>query len=308
MGVISPASGAVVMGTGIVSTALAFDHRETFSRILLAVTVPVWAVLGVALVGGAVRDRPRVRRDSRSPAAVTAVAGTAVLGARLLLLGWGGAAIALLAIAVGLWLALLNPVLRNWVTPAAGVSLMLIVSTESLAVLSAALAEHERTGWLLYAALVPFLLGVALYGIVMSRFDLRQLAVGRGDHWITGGALAISTLAAGLISLSAHSLHELGAVSGILKTVSLALWAVTIAWVPVLVATEALHPRLGYDERRWSTVFPVGLCAACSFVVGDAVGAPAITDFERAWVWVAVGLWLVVFAGMLRRGARLGRV
>jgi hypothetical protein len=34
---------------------------------------------------------------------------------------------------------------------------------------------------------------------VISRFDLRQLVVGHGDHWITGGALAISTLAAGKI-------------------------------------------------------------------------------------------------------------
>jgi hypothetical protein len=31
----------------------------------------------------------------------------------------------------------------------------------------------------------------------MSRFDLGQLKTGRGDHWITGGVLAISALAAG---------------------------------------------------------------------------------------------------------------
>jgi hypothetical protein len=41
------------------------------------------------------------------------------------------------------------------------VSLVLTVSTESLAVLSASLAAGERTDWLLYAALAPFLLGLA---------------------------------------------------------------------------------------------------------------------------------------------------
>ena len=83
------------------------------------------------------------------------------------------------------------------------------------------------------------------------------------------------------------------------------LWALAIAWLPALVVTEALRPRPEYDVRRWSTVFPVGMYAACSFLVATAVHAPAITDFARAWVWVGVSVWLVVFIGMLRRGVRL---
>jgi tellurite resistance protein TehA-like permease len=304
---IPPASGAAVMGTGIVSIALSLDRQETLSRILLAIATAVWIALGLLLAGRALRDRPRVRREARFPAALTGVAGTAVLGTRLVMLGWNRAGIALLPIAVCLWLVVLGPVLRNWVTPTVGVSLMLTVSTESLAVLSATLAASDRADWLLYAALVPFVLGLGFYALVISRFDLRQLIVGRGDHWITGGALAISTLAAGRITLSARGLHQLVGVSGALKTVSLAVWVLTIAWLPVLMAAEALHPRLGYDARRWSTVFPVGMYAACSFVVGAATGAPVITDFARVWVWVAIAVWLVVFAAMLRRGAQLTR-
>ena len=74
---------------------------------------------------------------------------------------------------------------------------MLIVATESLAVLAATLSVMERTEWLLVIALVPFVLGLGFYVFVIARFDLGQLTVGYGDHWITGGALAISTLAAG---------------------------------------------------------------------------------------------------------------
>jgi tellurite resistance protein TehA-like permease len=66
-----------------------------------------------------------------------------------------------------------------------------------------------------------------------------------------------------------------------------------------------VHPRLGYDVRRWSTVFPVGMYAACSFVVGTAARVGGITDFARVWVWVGFALWLVVFAAMLRRGEQL---
>jgi Voltage-dependent anion channel len=59
--------------------------------------------------------------------------------------------------------------------------------------------------------------------------------------------------------------------------------------------------------RRWSTVFPVGMYAACSFVVGTAVHAGAIHDFARIWTWVAAVVWLVVFAAMVRRGFELAR-
>ncbi len=96
-------------------------------------------------------------------------------------------------------------------------------------------------------------------------------------------------------------------ISGTLKVVSLVLWALTIAWLPLLVAAEVLRPRPRYNVRRWSTVFPVGMYAACSFVVGAVATAPAITDFARVWVWAGVGVWLVVFLAMLRRGQQLAR-
>jgi tellurite resistance protein TehA-like permease len=72
-------------------------------------------------------------------------------------------------------------------------------------------------------------------------------------------------------------------------------------WLPVLLLAEALRPRLRYDVRRWSTVFPVGMYAACSFAVGQAARASAITSFARAWVWVALAVWAAVLAAMIRR-------
>ncbi len=304
---IPPASGAVVMGTGIVSIALSLDHHETLSRILLAIAAVAWIALGLLLAGRALLDRERVHKEARSPAALTGVAGSAVLGTRLTLLGWSWAGIALLVIALAFWLVLLRPVLTHWATPTVGVSLVLTVSTQSLAVLSAALAASERADWLLYAALAPFLLGLVFYVFVISRFDFRQIGVGRGDRWITGGALAISTLAAGRMTLAAKALHQFGGVPGTLKVVSLVLWGLTITWLPVLLAAELLRPRLRYDVRRWSTVFPLGMYAACSFVVGALATAGAITDFARVWVWVSAAVWLVVFLAMLRRGVQLAR-
>ncbi|HEY7266348.1 MAG TPA: tellurite resistance/C4-dicarboxylate transporter family protein [Solirubrobacterales bacterium] len=304
---IPPASGAVVMGTGIVSIGLSLDGRETISRILLVIDAAVWIALGLLLVSRLAWDRDRTRTEARSPAALTGVAGTAVFGTRLTLLGWSWAGIALLVIALGFWLLLLPRVLGHWVTPTVGVSLVLTVSTESLAVLGAALADYQDAPWLLDAALAPFVLGLCFYVFVIARFDLRQLLVGHGDHWITGGALAISTLAAGRITLGAQNLGALGGIEGALEDVCVALWVVTMAWLPVLVAAEVLRPRLRYDVRRWSTVFPVGMYAACSFIAGDAAHAQALTDFARVWVWVGLAVWSIVFAAMLRRGFQLAR-
>ncbi len=303
---IPPAAGAEVMGTGIVSIALSLDGRETLSRILLVVAAAMWATLAVLVPIRATRDRPRFRADVRTPAALTSVAGTAVLGTRLTLLGWTWAGAALLVIAFGLWAALLAPVLVSWRTPTVGASLVLTVSTESLAVLDATLAAHERARWLLVAALAPFALGLCFYVFVIARFDPRQLGVGRGDHWITGGALAISTLAAGGITAGAKTLSILGGGEGLLKDLALGLWVATMLWLPLLLLAEALRPRVHYDVRRWSTVFPFGMYAACSFVVGTVAHAGAITSFARVWVWVALAVWAVVFAAMIRRALDLG--
>src|ERR1039457_4903990 len=47
--------------------------------------------------------------------------------------------------------------------------------------------------------------------------------------------------------------------------------------------------------------------AACSFAVGQAAHAHAITSFARVWVWIALVVWLIVFAGMLRGGGHVLR-
>ena len=302
---IPPAAGAEVMGTGIVSIALTLDGYETLSRILLVIAAVMWVTLAVLVPLRARHDWKRFRAEIRTPPALTSVAGTNVLGTRLALLGWTWAGIAALLIAAVIWALLLGPVLRHWKTPTVGASLVLTVSTESLAVLAATLAVVERTDWLLVATLAPFVLGLCFYVFVISRFDMRQVGRGHGDHWITGGALAISTLAAGKLLAGAKALAILGSGGGVLKVVALGLWVLTMLWLPVLLLAELLRPRLSYDVRRWSTVFPFGMYAACSFVVGAAAQAGAITSFARVWVWVALAVWTVVFVGLIRRTTEL---
>jgi hypothetical protein len=292
------------MGTGIASGALSLDGQEALSSALLSLAAAMWIALALGVAILAFRDPGRIRRDAESPTALTGVAATAVLGTRLTLLGWGWAGIALLGLSVALWLVLVVAVLSHWRTPTVGVSLLLTVAAESLAVLAAVVGESQNASWLVAASLAPFLLGLAFYGFVIARFDLRQLLTGRGDQWITGGALAISALAAARIALAAEHVGVLGGLTALLEDTSVALWAATIAWLPVLLAAEAAKPRIRYDARRWSTVFPVAMYAACSFVVGTEAGAGGLMDFAKIWVWVALAVWVVVFAGAIRSQTR----
>jgi len=291
------------MGTTIVSIALSLDGREVLSRVILVVAAAVWATLAGLLPLRAARDRTRFRTDVRTPGALTAPVATAVLGTRLSLLGWAWAGIATLMIAFALWVALLRPVLAGWKSPTVGTSLLLAVSAESLAVLGATLASQEHARWLLIAALMAFALGLAFYLFVIFRFDFRQLAVGHGDHWITGGALGIAALAAARIAVAAGALGILGGSGGALEDIALGLWALTMLWLLVLLLAEARWPRLAYDDRRWATVFPLGMYAACSFAVGVTAHAGAILSFARAWVWIGLASWVIASVATIRHSA-----
>jgi tellurite resistance protein TehA-like permease len=302
-----PATGAEVMGTAIVSTALSLDGHETLSQIILVIAAVIWVTLAMLLPLRAVRDPAGFRADARTPAALTAAIATAVLGTRLTSLGWAWAGIAALVIALALWAALLRPVLAGWKSPTVGGSLLLAVSVESLSVLAATLAAPEHARWLLIAALVPFGLGLGIYAVVISRFDLRQLAVGRGDHWITGGALGIAALAAAKSATAAKALGTLGGGEGALEDIAIGLWVLTMLWLFVLLFAEARWPRRSLGPARWSTVFPLGMYAACSFAVGVVAHAGAITSFARVWVWVGLASWAIVFAATIGRAVDVVR-
>ncbi len=304
---VPPASGAVVMGTGIVAIGLKLDDQQLLSHVILAVAGAVWCALGAILLVRLLTDRRRLGPEARSPAALTGVAGSAVLGTALTLIGWLFLGAALLALSTCLWLLLIGPVARHWSSPAVGVSFMVTVATEALAVLAATLAAATGSAWLVGAAALPWALGLLAYLLILARFDLGQLSSGHGDHWVSGGALAISALASGRLTMAVSAVGGPGQLGPLLRGVSLGVWVAAMAWLPALLLAEALRPRLGYDLRRWATVFPVGMYAACSFIVGQAAGISPLEDFAQVWVWAGVLVWVLVLVPTLRRGVGAAR-
>jgi tellurite resistance protein TehA-like permease len=298
---IGPDAGGVVMATGIVSVVLHLRGQEGISRTLLIATAMLWAVIAAAFLSRLWPDRKGWPSDARDPSSLTLVAGTAVLGSRFMLLGWDWAGWTLLVISTVLVLLLLPLVFGAWATPTAGASFLIVVAPQSLAVLAAQLARQQHLLALALASLTVFVIGLGLYATVAVSFDWGSLRTGAGDQWVAGGALAISALACCELAEASAAVRTLGDTQDALRFASVVLWALTIAWLAVLIAAELRWPRFAYDVRRWATVFPVGMYAAMSFVEARVNGDRWIGSFAQAWTWVAVAVWAAVSIGAVRR-------
>ncbi|MFJ7076040.1 tellurite resistance/C4-dicarboxylate transporter family protein [Streptomyces sp. NPDC098781] len=297
-----PAAGAAVMATGIISVALHQTGYETLSRIALALASAAWLVLGGDFTARLLRDRPSWVEEAATPAALTAIAATTVLGTRFAALGWETLAEALLALAAVLWPALLLAVARHWRRGMPGSVFLGCVATQGLAVLGATLAATEKAAWLAHAALALFWLGLVLYVIALACFDRREIAHGAGDHWVAGGALAISALAGSkLLAADGPGLYLWNRDDeGVLRTVTVAVLVLDLAWYAVLLLAECAWPRPRYDVRRWATVFPMGMTSAATLSVASAADIAWLETPGEVLLWVAVAAWLAVTAGAVR--------
>lgn len=292
-----PGAGAAVMATGIISVGLHLTGHPALSGAALALTAALWVVLAAAFAVRLGLDRAGWQAAASNPPALTAVAATCVLGVRLSLFGLQVVAGILLAVAAAVWPWLLLSVLRHWKRPAPGAAFLVCVATQGLAVLAATLALAVHADWLAWAGLAACALGVLLYGEALVRFDLREIGNGAGDHWIAAGALAISALAAAKLAMSPV---WTGRAHDALRAGTLVLLVLDLAGYAVLAAAEVVRPRLRYDLRRWSTVFPLGMTAVASLATSQAAGVRGLHGLGTVLLWVAVGGWLLTAAGFVR--------
>ncbi|MDT0461785.1 tellurite resistance/C4-dicarboxylate transporter family protein [Streptomyces gibsoniae] len=292
-----PATGAAVMATGILSIGLHQTGYELLSRIALLLAGVAW--LGVAAVIALRLLGARLEWPVNSPAALAVVPATTVLGTRFSLLGRQQLAEALFVLALVLWAVLVLPAVQDWERGMPGVVFLGCVAAEAIAVLGAVLAAALRVPWLAHLALVFFWFGLVFYLIGLWCFDRRQVAVGAGDQWVAGGALALSAVAGTLLIRAAHSGLYLWNVddTDVLRSVTIALFALAFVWYCVLATAELRRPRPGYDARRWSTVFPMGMTAVAALSVAGALNASWLRGPGQVLLWIAVAVWCAVLVG-----------
>ncbi|MEY9860698.1 tellurite resistance protein TehA-like permease [Catenulispora sp. GAS73] len=292
-----PAAGSAVMATGIVSVGLRQVGAGVLSDVALALAGVLWLALAEDFGRRLLWQRQRWASESRTPAALTGVAATTVLGVRISLAGWQPVAVALLILATLLWPLLLWAVLRHLTPHMPGAVFLICVATQGMATLSATLAAALPARWLFWPALVLFVIGLGLYLYALGHFDGSAVRDDAGDHWVAGGALAISALACAKLT---EAKSWTGSLHSTLQVTALVLIALAWLWYVVLAAAEVRWPRLRYDVRRWATIFPMGMTGAATSEVAKATGWSHLTGVGHTLVWIAAAAWLLVFIGLVR--------
>jgi len=305
-------AGAYVMATGVVSVGLSLDGRHTLAGIVLAAATIGWLALGVSFVARLVGDPPSWWARTSQLGALTAIAGTTVLGeATETELGWRIAPLVLWGVAALLWLVVVpRLVLHQREIPPhseSGLVFAITVATQGVSLLASTLSGRFGAPGLAYVGLVLWIAGIFAYLLLeLSHFDHRRIVTGPGDQWVLGGAIAITVLAGAKLIEAAGILGVLGGIRDAMVTGETVIWVVGLVPLIVLSWSELAYPRTRYSAARWATSFPVGMYAASTFAAAASLHRPWMDSyFSDWWVWVGFAVWILALLGLLRRIARM---
>jgi tellurite resistance protein TehA-like permease len=329
----SPAYFGMVMATGIVSLAAHLLAMPRIAQALFQLNIVVYAVLWFLTVLRIARYPRRFFGDMvdhlRGPGFFTIVAGTSVLGSQFVLLAADyRAGTALWVLAIMLWIGLTYTIFAGFTikehkpTLDKGINgawLLAVVATQSIAVLSALLAAHVGQPGKLemnFLALSMWLWGGMLYIWMMSlifyRYTFFRLAPGdlTPPYWINMGAMAISTLAGSLLIINAPDAPFLISLLPFIKGFTVLYWATGTWWIPMLVVLALWrhvykHFPMKYDPLYWGAVFPLGMYAASSDRMIEAMGFHFLRPLPPVFLYIALVAWTAAFIGfaldLLRR-------
>lgn len=315
------------MATGIVSIAAQDFGTLALAQALFAINVVAYAILAVLTVGRAV-IYPRLffgdMVDHRlGTGFFTAVAGSCILGVQFLLIAHSlGAATLFLALGVLLWINLTytvftaftvkryKPQLAQGIT---GAWLIAIVATQSIAVLAALIAREWPQPYRLelnFFALSMWLWGGMFYiwiiSLIFYRYSFFRFAPGdlTPPYWINMGAMAISTLAGARLVENTPDAPFLASLLPFLKGFMVFYWATGTWWIPMLLVLGVWRHviqrfPLRYDPLYWGAVFPIGMYSVATQQMANALDLSFLSPLPRAMFVVALGAWLLTFAGLL---------
>jgi tellurite resistance protein TehA-like permease len=322
-----PGYFALVMATGIVSLAAHFLDMSFAAAPLFWLNHVLFLLLIVLTLTRIALVPRRVFKDladhQTGPAFLTLVAGTCVFGTQHVMQGadGGGVAVAMWIAALVLWVILIyafftsvtiredKPPLEKGLN---GAWLLAVVSTQSLAVLGTLVAGQfgEDRHIVLFLALCFFLLGCMLYLLIITlifyRFTFFKITADElsPPYWINMGAVAITTMAGTRLVLESAAAALLTELQPFLKGFTLFFWATATWWIPLLLILGDWRHVIrrvpfAYHPAYWSMVFPLGMYTAATFQLARALSLPYLMVIPTCFVYIALGSWLVVFAGML---------
>ncbi|WP_409429468.1 tellurite resistance/C4-dicarboxylate transporter family protein [Mycobacterium sp. SMC-11] len=322
---LNPGYFALVMASGMVSTAMYHQKSHWVSVLLLWVTVASYVVLIVVSTVRVVAYRREFLADlydsGRAFGLFTFVSATNVLGARLVIDGHSTVAVGLLVVSTVTWLvlgylipwtAVLGTSERPVVRRANGTWFIWVVASQSIAVLAAVLEVEVSEPWrqsLALLAVVSWSVGVFLYGAAGIFVALRLLLYPLlpedlvPQYWVAMGATAITVLAGAHIVEMAEA-PMVHATRGLIAGTSVVFWSFGTWLIPPMIAAgvwrHVVHRvPLRYEAPWWSVIFPLGMYGVGSHYLGQADQLPIVYYIGSVESWIALAAWTVAFVLML---------
>lgn len=317
----------MVMATGILSIGVSMLGMRAFGIGLFYLNVGVYVALVMLSALRIAWFAPNFFSDMidhrQAPGFFTVVAATCILGNQFLLIGNSlTAAVISWGVALALWIGLTytvfvaltvkqqKPTLDEGIT---GAWLLAIVATQSVALLSALIAAHWQQPYRLelnFLALSMWLWGGMFYIWMISLIFYRYtfFAFSPGDlsppYWINMGAMAISVLVGARLVENTEAAPFLLSLLPFLKGFTVFYWATGTWWIPMLVVLAIwrhviMRFPLRYDPLFWGAVFPVGMYAACTRRMVDAMALDFLDFLPRVLLVVALVAWMIVFIGFV---------
>lgn len=316
---------ALIMATGIVSIAAHNYNFYFISRLLFYFNIVAYLFLCTMYILRVIFYFPSFSVDAndhaKSPGLLTFVAGSCVLGSQFVLIA-ENFQIATLLFYTGTvaWLILIYSIFTSLTVkehkPAineaiSGVWLLIIVSTQSVSILAAQLANYLPFGYeqTLFFSLIMFLCGCMFYIIVitlivyrMSFFRMKAEEFAP-PYWINMGAVAISTLAGSTLILNAANFELLTTILPFLKGFTLFYWAIGTWWIPLIVILGIWRHifkqfPLKYHPQYWGMIFPMGMYTVCTFKLSQALDLSFLMFIPNFFIFIALVAWGIAAAGM----------